>query len=160
MSGEDAQDRAKWRRLTRHNDPTYKSGKRCGRRRRRRIQAAYRDGRSSSTSEQVIGVNITAFGRKLTLFSAIPLSRFPAFHLKCPAFFLRISSWEKMRPVRSTQHQVELKQLGNQLPMLGKANSLCEVGNISLQPGTSMILKLCRYFVIQDHHLIVPCICL
>ena len=28
-------------------------------------------------------------------FSAIPLSRFPAFHLKCPAFFLCISSWKK-----------------------------------------------------------------
>ena len=33
----------------------------------------------------VIGVNSTAFGRKLTLFLAS--SRFPAFHLKCPAFF-------------------------------------------------------------------------
>ena len=30
-----------------------------------------------------IGVNITAFGRKLTLFSAIPLSR---FSLSCPPF--------------------------------------------------------------------------
>ena len=39
-----------------------------------------------------IGVNITAFGRRLTLFSVIPLSR---FSLKCPPF-LRISSWEKI----------------------------------------------------------------
>ena len=36
-----------------------------------------------------IGVNI---GRKLTLFSAIPLSR---FSLKMSRFFLRISSWKK-----------------------------------------------------------------
>ena len=39
-----------------------------------------------------IGVNITAFGRKLTLFSAIPLSR---FSLKTSRFFLRVSSWKK-----------------------------------------------------------------
>ena len=31
------------------------------------------------------------------------------------------------------QGQVELRRLGNQLSMLGKANSLCDVGNISLQ---------------------------
>ena len=31
-----------------------------------------------------IGVNITAFGRKLTLLAP---SRFPAFLLKCPTFF-------------------------------------------------------------------------
>ena len=46
--------------------------------------------------------------------------------------------------MRSDQRQVELRRLGNQLPVLGKANSLCNVGNISLQPGTSMILKRCR----------------
>ena len=63
-----------------------------------------------------------------------------------------------MRSMRSAQRQVELRRLSNQLPVLGKANSLCEVGNISLQPGTSMMLKLCINFVIQDHHLIVPCI--
>ena len=34
----------------------------------------------------LIGVNITALGRKLTLFSAIPLSR--VFFLKCPAFLV------------------------------------------------------------------------
>ena len=58
-----------------------------------------------------IGVNITTFGRKLPLF-------------------LRISIWGNMR---SSQRQVELRRLGNQLPVLRKANSLCEVGNISLQ---------------------------
>ena len=31
LSGEDAQVRAKWRRLTRHIDPHIKVGKRCGR---------------------------------------------------------------------------------------------------------------------------------
>ena len=31
------------------------------------------------------------------------------------------------------QRQVELTRLGNQLPVLDKANSLCDVGNISLQ---------------------------
>ncbi len=35
--------------------------------------------------------------------------------------------------MRSAQRQVELRRLGNQLPVLGKANSLCEVGTISLQ---------------------------
>ena len=50
-----------------------------------------------------------------------------------------------MRSMRSAQRQVELRRLGNPFPVLGKANSLCEVGIIiaSLQPGTSMILKLC-----------------
>ena len=70
-------------------------------------------------------------------------SRFPAFHLKCPAF-LRISRWKMPFMRRSAQRQVEHRRLGNQLPVLGKANSLYNVGNISLQPGTSMILKLCR----------------
>ena len=37
-----------------------------------------------------IGVNITVFGRKLTIFFGP--SRFPAFHLKCPVFFILISS--------------------------------------------------------------------
>ena len=39
-----------------------------------------------------MGVNTTAFGRKLTLFSAITLSR---FSLKMSRFFLGISSWKK-----------------------------------------------------------------
>ena len=41
------------------------------------------------TGLYTIGVNSTAFGRKLTLFSAIPLSR---FSLKMYRFFWRISS--------------------------------------------------------------------
>ena len=51
-----------------------------------------------------------------------------------------------MRFICSAQRQVELRRLGNQLPVLGKANSLCAVGNISLQlinKDVSMILKLC-----------------
>ena len=68
----------------------------------------------------VIGVNSTAFERKLTLFSAIP---FPAFHLKCPAF-LAYFELEKMQSKRSFQRQVERRRLGNQLPVLSKANSL------------------------------------
>ena len=42
-----------------------------------------------------IGVNITAFGRKLTLFK-----RHPAFNLKCHAFFAYFEL-EKMRSIRS-----------------------------------------------------------
>ena len=53
-----------------------------------------------------IGVNMTAFGRKLTLFSAVPLSR---FSLKMSRFFLRISSWKNALYMRSTQRQVELR---------------------------------------------------
>ena len=34
-----------------------------------------------------------------------------------------------MRFICSAQRQVELGQLGNQLPVLCKANSLCDVGN-------------------------------
>ena len=67
-----------------------------------------------------IGVNITAFGRKLTLFSAIPLSR---FSLRMSRFFWYLEL-EKMRSVRSDRRQVEL---GNKLPVLGKANSLCKI---------------------------------
>ena len=32
-----------------------------------------------------------------------------------------------MRSMRSVQCQVELRRLGNQLPVLGKANSLCKI---------------------------------
>ena len=39
--------------------------------------------------------------------------------------------------MRSAQRQMELRRLGNQFPRLGKANSLCEAGNISLQSGTT-----------------------
>ena len=66
-----------------------------------------------------------------------------------------------MRSMRSAQRQVELRRLGNQIPVLIKANSLCEVGNISLQPLTRDINDSeTVYFVIQDHHVIVPSICL
>ena len=50
-----------------------------------------------------IGVNTTAFGRKLTLFSTIPLSR---FSLKMSRFFLGISRWKKMHSIRSVQRQM------------------------------------------------------
>ena len=52
------------------------------------ITVSYRDTRT--------GVNSTAFGCKLTLFSAIPLSR---FSLKMSRFFWRISSWKKMHSI-------------------------------------------------------------
>ena len=71
---------------------------------------------------KVVGVNITAFGRKPTLLFLAP-SRFPAFHLKCQSF-MRISSWKKCALCASAQHYVELRRLGSQLPVLGKANSL------------------------------------
>ena len=35
--------------------------------------------------------------------------------------------------MRPAQRQVEFRRLGNQLPVLGKANSLCEDVNISLK---------------------------
>ena len=38
--------------------------------------------------------------------------------------------------MRSYQHQLELRRFGNQLPVLGEANLLCDVGNISLQHTT------------------------
>ena len=63
---------------------------------------------------------------------------------------MRISSWEKMRFMRSAQRQVEPRRLGNLLPVLGKANSLCNVGNISLQLTSRDIDDSeTVYFVIQ-----------
>ena len=53
-------------------------------------------------------------------FSAIPLSR---FSLKMSCFFGKFPVG-KMHPMPSFQRQVELRRLGNQLPVLGKANSL------------------------------------
>ena len=74
----------------------------------------------------LIGVNSTAFGRKVTLGSATPFSR---FSLKMSRFFAYFEL-EKMRSMRSAQRQVELRRLGNQLPVLGKANSLCKIVNL------------------------------
>ena len=81
-----------------------------------------------------VGVNITAFGRKLTLFLAP--SRFPAFNLQFPAF-LAYFELEKMRSIMhllesmlSDQRQVELRRLGNQFPVLDEANSLCTTVNV------------------------------
>ena len=51
--------------------------------------------------------------------------------------------------------QVELRRLGNLLPVLGKANSLCVVGKIVTTRDINDSETV--YFVIQDHHLIVPC---
>ena len=47
------------------------------------------------------------------------------------------------------RRQVEVRRLGNQLPVLGKAISLCEVGNIR---GITDSETVGLYFVIQDHH--------
>ena len=69
----------------------------------------------------VIGVNSLPLSGVNSRFLAP--SRFPAFHLKCPAF-LAYFELEKMHSMRSFQRQVELRRLGNQLPVLGKANSL------------------------------------
>ena len=61
-----------------------------------------------------------------------------------------------MRFICSAQRQVELRRLGNQLPVLCKANSLCAVGNISLQLEKRDINDSeTVYFVIQYHNLIV-----
>ena len=64
-----------------------------------------------------------------------------------------------MRFICSAQRQVELGRLGNQLPVLCKANSLCDVGNISLHLTNRPINDSeTVYFEIQDHHVIVSCI--
>ena len=61
-----------------------------------------------------------------------------------------------MRFMRSDQHQLELRRLSNQLPVLGEANSLCAVGNMSLQHTTRDINDSeSVYLVIQDRHLLV-----
>ena len=71
-----------------------------------------------------IGVKINAFGRNLKLFRAIPLS---LFSLKMSRFFLAYFELEKMRSMLSAQRQVERRRLGNQRPVLDKANSLCKM---------------------------------
>ena len=50
-------------------------------------------------------------------------TRFPAFHLKCPAFF----AYFELEEMRSVQCQVELRRRGNHLPVLVNANSLCKI---------------------------------
>ena len=98
------------------------------------LYASYRHPSVHSQPMSLIGVNsvnITACWCKLTLFfSAIPLSR---FSLKMSRFFWYFEL-VKMRRMRSAQRQVELRRLGNQLPVLGKASSLCK------------ILKLCVFW--------------
>ena len=59
-----------------------------------------------------------------------------------------------MRSKSSAQRQVELRRLGNQLTVLGKANSLCEVGNMIVTTNINDSENVC--LLIQDHHLIVP----
>ena len=61
-------------------------------------------------------------GANSRLFSAIPL---PRFSLKMSRFF----AYFELEKMRSMQRQVEVRRLGNRLPVLGK--------------GTSMLLKLC-----------------
>ena len=70
-----------------------------------------------------------SFSKRRLLISRIRFlapSRFPAFHLKCPAV-LAYFELEKMRSMHFAQRKVELRRLGNQLPVLGKANSLCKI---------------------------------
>ena len=97
--------------------------------------------------ELIIDYNST--GVNITHAFFLAQSRFPAFQLKCPAF-LAYFELGKRRSMRSAQRQVELGQLSNQLPVLGKPNSLCEVGKRALQPGTSMIMKLCISYKITN----------
>ena len=77
-----------------------------------------------------IGVVVSiAFRRKLTLFSAIPFSR---FSLKMSRFFLRNLSWKNaLYALCSASSGPQTTR--NQLPVLGKGNWPCDVGNISLQ---------------------------
>ena len=46
--------------------------------------------------------------------------------------------------MRSAQHQVELRSLGNQLPLLGKANSLCKLN--------CKMLCVCLFFNLSGPH--------
>ena len=59
-----------------------------------------------------------------------------------------------MRFICSAQRQVELRRLGNQLPVLCKANSLCAVGNIISLQLTNRDINDSEtvYFVIQYHN--------
>ena len=65
-----------------------------------------------------------------------------------------------MHSMRSARRQVELRRLGNQLPVLGKANSLCEVGNIPLQFDRDMYLlvKVCVFCLFVKLRLSPGCI--
>ena len=83
-----------------------------------------------------IGVNITAFGRKLTLFTAIPLSR---FSLKMSRFFACFEL-EKMHSMLSAGG------VGNQLPMLGKGNSF------------GKFIKLCVFYPFVKLRLCPGCV--
>ena len=53
-------------------------------------------------------------------FSAIPLSRY-SLNMS------RYLTLEKMRSSHSAQRKVELRRLGNRLPLLGKAFSFCKI---------------------------------
>ena len=64
-------------------------------------------------------------------------SRFPCFSFKMSRFFCVFRVGENMLYALCSASSGTRKQL----PVLDKANSLCEVSNISLQPGTPMILK-------------------
>ena len=104
----------------------------------------------TASCEQLIGDN-----SKLTLFSAIPLSR---FSLKMSRFFAYFVL-KKMRFMCSAGREVELGRLSN--PVLGKANSLLSAmsATISLQLTHRDINDSeTVYFVIQEHHLIGSCI--
>ena len=86
--------------------------------------------------------------RKLSLFLAP--SRFPAFHLKYPAFLCGYFELEKMHSMRSAQRQVELRRLGKRLPVLGKANSLCKIVNLCVLAclfRVGPVLKISRVIV-------------
>ena len=56
-----------------------------------------------------------------------------------------------MHSMRSGQRQVELRRLDNQLRVFGKANSLCEFGNI-IVTNRDINDSETVYFLIQDHY--------
>ena len=64
---------------------------------------------------------VPLLGVNSRFYSAIPFS---CFSLKMSRFFWAYFRVRKMHSMRSFQRQVELRRLGNQLPVLGKANSL------------------------------------
>ena len=79
-------------------------------------------------------------------FSVIPLSR---FSLKMYRFFAYFEL-EKMHSARSAQRQVELRRLGNQLPVLGKANWLCKIVKVlCVLPGPG--IKISRVIEAREN---------
>ena len=86
-------------------------------------------------------------------------SRFPAFHLKCPAFFLRISSWKKCALCALLSVKWNSDDSATSFLCSAKLIRSAMSATISLQLTHRDITDSeTVYFVIQEHHLIGSCI--